>query len=345
MKVQFFLCIMSVSLFSSFVWASNQINVAIGTSVPAAAENLLLPSGPSRAAGGERFIVKFANAKMISSIKLSAYSNARNGRVLIRNAVANQGKTKIALEGLYQFGKASAGNPTNTGGKNMLTDSSFVEVLPAQAFTQIEITMEGYTNDDSSLLIQIVSTETLPLDDFLITRTGPQKKEFVGGLIDESLYASFSLSQVQRLIKQAKSPNSTDLVDKNFVCSNYSRMNPTQLDFKQRTFQLSADGKLQSEGDLEGPTQSWNQTTSGQVRTIKKFNGCGKYVVSQVLRQIGSGSLVSEVVTHLEDYVRLCVNAGYDENAIRSVSANTTFASIIDPANVVMSYEFCRAQD
>lgn len=324
--------------------AANQLNVAIGTSVPTSEQNLILPHGPSRASGGERFIVKFAGPKMITGIKISAFSVARSGKALIHNAVGSSGATKIALEGLYKFGVSTTGNPTNYNGKNMLTDSSSIEIVPNQAFNQLEITVEGFTNDDASILLQITSDAELALEDFLVTRTGPKSVESVGGLIDESRYAKFTVSELQSLMAQAKTPAATALAGKTFVCTSYTKLNPIRLNYKQRTFKMSADGQLQSDSDLDGPTQNWTQTAQGQVRSIENFNGCGKYMSYQIVRAIGSGSTISELVTDHEAYVKLCVGAGYDEHAVRTVEANSTFPSSVNSKYVVGAYEFCQAQ-
>jgi hypothetical protein len=337
LNLVFFFC-------ASTSFASNQMNVAVGTSVPASEQNLILPHGPSRSSGGERFLVKFAGAKTITAIKISAFSTARNGKALIHNATGTNGTKKVALEGLYKFGAQALGNPTNYNGKNMLTDSSSVEISPNQAFTQIEITVEGFSNDDSSVLLQITSDGELAVEDFLVTRNGPRSNESVGGLIDESRYAKFTASELQALMKQAKTPAAAALDGKTFLCTGYSKLNPIRLNYKTRTFKMAADGTLQSESDLEGATQIWSLTAQGQVRTMENVNGCGQYLSYQIVRSIGTGSLISEVVTHQEDYVKLCVSAGYDENAVRTVESNSTFPSVVDAKYSAGSYEFCQAQ-
>lgn len=333
-----------VFLSASTAMAANQLSVAVGSSVPMAAEYLVLKSGPSRASGGERFIVKFAGAKTLTAIRISAFSTARNGKALIHNAVGLNGAAKVSLDGLYKFSAVTAGNPTNHNGKNMLTDSSFVEVAPNAAFTQLEFTIEGYTNDDASVLLQVSSADELELADFLVTRTGPKNAESVGGLIDESRYAKFTPAELRSMMASAKIPAAAALAGKTFVCTSYSKLNPIRLNYKERSFKIAADGKLQSDSDLEGGTQDWAPTAQGLVRTIQNFNGCGQFTSYQILRSAGSGSTISEIVTDHEAYVKLCVGAGYDENAVRTVESNSTFPSAVDAKYSAGAYEFCRAQ-
>lgn len=324
--------------------AATSLNVAVGSSVPMAADYLTMKSGPSRAGGGERFIFKFAGAKTITGIKISAFSTARNGKALIHNAVGINGGAKVALEGLYKFGAPSTGNPTNQNGKNMLTDSSSVEIAPNAAFSQLEFQIEGYTNDDASVLLQITSADELSLADFLVTRTGPKNVESVGGLIDESRYAKFTASELRSMMASAKTPVAAALAGKKFVCTSYSKLNPIRLNYKERSFALAADGKLQSESDLEGGTQAWTTSQVGMVRKIENVNGCGTFTSYQIIRTIGSGSTISEIVVDHEAYVKLCVGAGYDENAVRTVEANSTYPSAVNAKYSVGAYEFCQAQ-
>lgn len=343
MSIRFAGLLCSLVLASSPAWAAKTLPFAIGQSVPATADALILPHGPSRASGGERFTLKFAGAKTITNIKISAFSTNRNGKALVHNAYGVNASTKVSLEGLYKFGAPSVGNATNYNGKNMLTDSSSIEIAPNQSFTALEFQVEGYTNDDASILLQVTTAEDLEISDYLFTRTA-YPKESAGGLIDESRAAKFTPAELRALMQQAKTPAASTLAGRRFSCTAYTKLNPTLVNYKERSFSVSADGKLQSESDLEGPTQAWTTTAQGQVRTIQNVNGCGTYASYQVLRAIGSGSLISEVVTDLEAYVKLCVGAGYDENAVRVVEANSTFPSAVNAKYVVDSYEFCQAK-
>ncbi|MBX2996544.1 MAG: hypothetical protein KF681_17110 [Bdellovibrionaceae bacterium] len=337
-----FLFIFATLLAFSLQAQAGQLNLAIGASVPEAQDTYVLAHGPSRAGGGEKFLVTFAAPKTLSLIKITAFSKGRAGKALIHNAVGTSAGTKVALEGLSKFARVGAGNPTNYNGKVMLTDSAYVEVAPNQAFTQLELTVEGFTNDDASILVQITSTEDIQIHDFLATRTGSAKNESAGALVDETRYAQFSPQQLSGLMSRARIPAVQEIGGKAYSCTSVTKLNPRQVDFKKRAYNVNASGALQSESDLEGATKTWSTTATGVVLSIENVNGCGRYNSYNVVRMTPSGALISEVVTHLEDYVKLCVSVGYDEAAVRAVESNSTFASSIDPKYVVDSYEYCR---
>ncbi len=105
----------------------------------------------------------------------------------------------------------------------MLADQGFVEVTPNQAFLARIRGIEGFSSSDASMLLQITSTDGLPVQDFLVTRTAGS--EIVGSFVDEANYANFTGSQARVLIKGAVQPAITDLAGKTFVCT--SRRNQT----------------------------------------------------------------------------------------------------------------------
>ncbi|MGZ6479347.1 MAG: hypothetical protein ACXWQE_08610, partial [Bdellovibrionales bacterium] len=217
-------------------FASTQVNVAFGASVPVDPSNqtLVEKHGPSRTSGGEHFIVKMSGAKMITDIKLTSFSTGKAGKALVHSAVGTNGATKVALEGLYQFDKVTAGNPVVYQKLVMLPDTTFVEVTPNQAFSQLDIVVEGFTNDDISLLLQITSSDALPVTDFMITRSG-SSGEVVGGMINETGFAKFTAENLQSLMSRGVSPALADLAGKTFVCSSYTKVTATELNFKSRT--------------------------------------------------------------------------------------------------------------
>jgi hypothetical protein len=75
--------------------------------------------------------------------------------------------------------------------------------------------------------------------------------------------------------------------------------------------------------------------------SFDNFNGCGKFVTTNVLRVTGAGNLISEVVLDLNLYIALCTKAGYDATATQAVETNSTFPSLVNARYVVDSYEFC----
>ncbi len=321
-----------------------QLNVAFGVSVPidSTGQTYVLPTGPSRATGGEHFVVKFNGPKMISEIKLSGFSTGKAGKTLIHSAKGVTGATTVSLDGLFQFAKVTNGNPVNFQNLVMLPDATFVQILPNQPFTQLDIVVEGFTNNDSSILLQITSSDGFALQEFLVSRTGPSDKESAGGLINESNFAKFTGAQLSNLMTIAAQPAAADLVGKTFVCSSYTKLDSNKVDLKRRIFALSSSGVLVSSSDLQGSNIPWALNADGLHMLVDNFTGCGRFTTANVLRKTGTGNLISEVVLDLEKYIAQCVAAGFDEAGTRAVEENSTFPSVIDSKYVVDSYEFCR---
>jgi hypothetical protein len=305
---------------------------------------LNLKTGPSRASGGEQIFIRLARAKTISEIKLTGYSASKQGKTLIHAAVASNGATKTMLEGLTKFSKMTNGTVAKYKETDqvMVTDTTFIAVAPGAAFTQLELKVEGYTNNDNSLLLQITSNDGLGAEDFIITRTA--NGETLGGLIDESKYAKFGLNELQALMGRAVSPALDDVVGKTFVCSNYTRLDGTKLNFKSRRYMSPSAGVLQSFSDLQGPVQTWSQSPHGVQLPIENNGGCGKYITKNTMRVTAAGNLIAEVILELEPFLTLCERAGFDREGARAVEINSTFPSVIDAKYVVDSYEFCRPQ-
>lgn len=319
-----------------------QLNIAFGASVPvdATGQTLVAKSGPTRSSGGEHLVIKFNGPKNISEIKLTGYSTGKAGKTLIHSATGILGAAKVSMEGLFQFAKVTAGNPQNYKNLVMLTDTAFVSVNPQQTFTQIDIVVEGYSNNDSSLLLQVTTNEALSIQDFIVTRSS--NSETMGGLIDEAKFAKFGINELQSLMKGAALPALADLVGKTFVCTNYSRLDAVKLNYKTRTYMSNAAGVLQSHSELQGPLQTWNQGAYGIELPVDNFTECGKFVSTNTVRVTGGGNLIAEVVVNLENFLTLCETAGFQKDAVRAVESNSTFPSVLDSKFVVDSYEFCR---
>lgn len=337
------LCMTAITTLISFsaLATTTHLNVAIGTSVPAdpTTTTYNFTNVPSRSGGGEKFTLKFASAKNITSIKLSGFSAGRAGKVLVRNVTGISGAATTTIPALYQFKNMTAGNAQNYKDLVMLVDASYVEATPNQVYSQIEFLFEGYTNDDASLLVQITSTDSLSEDQFMFTRAGSSQS--FGALIDETKFAKFSPDTLAKLMRQGKQLQAADLEGKTFVCSSYTKLDSAQINLKRRTYQVNAKGALQSQSDLEG-AMLWQPNSAGMVSVIANQNGCGTYTTYNVVRKTASGNLIAEVNLNLEDYVRLCAGAGYDADGTRAVELNSTFASVIDPAFVVNNFEFCQ---
>lgn len=321
---------------------TTQLNIALGTSVPAdgTGQTFVLKSGPSRAGGGEHVLIQFARAKTISEIKLTAFSAGKAGKVLIHSATGINGKTKVSLDGLFQFAKVTNGNPQNYKNLVMLADTSFVSIAPQQSFQQIDLVAEGYTNNDASLLVQVTSADGLPAEEFIMSRTS--NSDSLGAMIDEGKFAKFGINELQSLMTNAVSPTTSDLDGKTFVCSTYSRLDAVKLNAKARSYFSPATGVLQSHSDLQGPVQTWTTGAYGVELKIDNPSGCGRFTTRNVVRLTGGGNLISEVVMDLENFLIQCEAAGFEKDGVRAVETNSTYPSVLDPKMVADSYEFCR---
>lgn len=337
--------------FTSFAFSSanaaTTLSAAFGSSVPndPNGQTYVQTWGPSRSGGGEHFILKMSPAKTVTSIKISGFSTGRAGRSLIHNAVVTSGATSSAVPALFQFSKVTTGNPQNYNGKVMLPDSTNVEVAPNQVISQIDITVEGYSNDDASILFQVTTEEGLTESEFMLTRTGSHSDQTIGGLINEANYAKFTINELTKLVTAGALPVAADVAGKTYVCSSYSKLDNSQINLKNRAYTVAANGSLQSSSDIEGSNLVWTATTAGLTTVIANQNGCGVFTTYNVVRKTPAGNLIAEVNLDLEKYVQLCVSAGYDEQGTRAVQQNSTFPSGINPAYVVNSYEFCRLQN
>lgn len=321
----------------------NVLSLALGASVPAdgTGRTLAEKDGPSRSSGGEHFILKLNRAKTVSDIKITAYSTGHAGKALIHSVTGLAGATSIALPELSQFNKVTAGNPQNYRGLVMLTDTAFVESHPNQAFSKLDFVIEGYTNNDASVLIEVTSTDGFTQNEFLLSRTGPHSDETLGQLIDEDNYAKFTPEQLSQLMNNGTQPQAADLIGKTYVCSSYTKLDNAQIDFKTRAY-FANGNVIQSNSDFEDQNRAWKPTADGLVATIANQNGCGTFITQNVLRETGSGNLISEIDLDLQNYLNLCTNAGYDADGTKAVELNSTFPSVISPKAVVNAYEFCR---
>lgn len=339
-----------IALIATITLAANAapptvLSVSFGGSVPKDTSGMTMveKSGPSRANGGEHILVHLDALKTISDIKLTAYSTGHAGKVLVHSATATNGSSTVSLDGLFQFAKMTTGDGVNYQNLVMLPDTKFVEVAPNQAFSTIDIAVEGFTNNDVSLSLQITSNDGLAPAEYLITRTGDN--ETVGSYVNEAGYAKFTPAQVKTLLTVAAVPAPADLVGKTYTCTVYSRLNPTQVDSKTRTFSSPAAGILQSTSTAQGEVLTWAPAAQGIEASIPDQNGCGKFNTINVLRRTAAGNLISEVVLDLNAYVQLCTSAGYDPAGVQAVESNSTFPSILIPNYVVDTYEFCKAEN
>lgn len=336
----FALSILTLSFLASAAHAEpSTVAVSIGSSAPKTSA-FKLKAGPSRSSGGEHIVLRLSSLKTITSIKLSGFSAGRKGKTLIRNAVGFNGTTQTALEGLSKFAKVTNGNPTNQKGTVMLADTQFVEVAPNAAFGKLDLTVEGMSSSDSSILLEISFAEEVTADHFLLTRSGD--KETAGSYLNETNYAKFTAAQLATVMKVAAEPTAAELAGKTFLCTSYSKLDPIRLDFKTRAYYTGPAGELLSKSDAEGLDDRWNHMEDGLTKVIPKKNGCGDFNQLHVVRRTGDGNLIAEVVVDLDNYIDLCTKAGYDTSATRELQMYSNFPSVLASKYVAGVYEFCK---
>jgi len=313
--------------------------VSIGASAPKTSP-FKLKAVPSRAEGGEHFILRLSGVKTVTSIRLSGFSASRKGKALIRNAVAFNGTTQTVLEGLTKFAKVTIGKPSNQGGLVLLADSQFVEVQPNATFGKLDLTVEGMAHDDAGLLLEVSFAESVTADHFLLTRSGGS--ETAGSYVNESGYAKFTAAQLASVMRVAVEPAPAELAGRTFLCSSYSKLDPARLDFKTRAYYSGPAGELLSKSDAEGLDDRWDRADDGLTRVIGNKNGCGAFNTLHVVRRTGDGNLIAEVVLDLDAYIDLCTKAGYDTSATRELQLYSNFTSVLNTKYVAGVYEFCR---
>lgn len=334
------LSIIGLSLFATVAQADpSTLDVSIGASAPKTS-TFKLKSSLSRADGGEHFVLRLSSVHTVTDIKLTGASASRQGKALIRNAVAFNGPTQTVLDGLTKFAKVTMGKPTNSNGLVQLADTQFVEVAPNAAMGKIDITVEGFTNDDASLLVQVTFADAVTADNFLLTRSA--NGETAGSYVNESGYAKFTAAQLATVMKVAAEPAAADLAGQTFLCTSFTKLDPARVDFKTRTYYTGPAGELLSKSDAEGLDDRWAHTNDGLTRLIENKNGCGTFDTMQVVRRTGEGNLISEVALDLNGYIDLCTKAGYDTSATRELQLYSNFTSVLNPNYVAGVYEFCR---
>lgn len=335
-----FLLALGLSLLGTAAYAEPSIlSVSIGASAPKTSP-FKLKTGPSRGEGGEHFVLRLSSAQMVTGIKISGFSASRQGKALIRNAVAFNGTTQTVLEGLTKFAKVTMGKPTNHNGLVMVADGQFVEVAPNAVMSKIDLTVEGFANNDSSLLLQVTFANSITADHFLLTRTA--NSETAGAYLNESGYPKFTAAQLATVMRVAAEPAPADLTGRTYLCTSYSKLDPARVDYKTRTYYSGPAGELLSRSDAEGLEDRWISAENGLTRVIANKNGCGAFDTLHVVRRTGDGNLIAEVVLDLDAYIDLCTRAGYDTSATRELQQYSNFASVLHTKYVAGVYEFCK---
>lgn len=331
-----------VFLLSTRVFASTtQLNIGIGPSLNKSSipQLLSLPTTVSRSNRGEFIQITFKSQKYISSIKLVGYSNSRLGKVLIRDA-------SVGLEGLTNFSKVtSSDRAENYQNLVMLADRSFVEVEPKQSFLSLGLVVEGFANNDASLLLQITSTDDLSTKDFLVTRSSTNS-ESVGNYFDENNFKHLTVSQLRSLMKISKTPSIDEIAGKAFVCSRYPT-NPNEspiFDMVTRQYFVSPPGVLNSSSDLTSQSFIWTRSELGWTIGIMYDQvDCGKLNHRSFIRLTPEGNVIGEWTVELNEFVNACVKKGFNATASRESILSWSKPSLISPDKLIASgYDLCR---
>lgn len=307
------------TLMTTNVYAdSNQLEVGFGPSLPKGTSTFLLPTGVSRANGGEKLYINFKTSKNISSIKLTAYSNSKAGKVLIRNG--NIGLKEV-----------------------MLSHLSSVSIEPKQLLESIDLVAEGFANNDASLFLQIVSNDDLSTKEFMVTRSGAFT-ESIGEYFEEKNYARFTLAQLQLLMKISEMPTMDDLAGHTYVCSIYDLKSDRLVDYKTRLYFLGKPPNvLQSLTDIQAELAIWIRNEFGwTISSPYDAKDCGKISMMLYIRKTPEGNLIGEWNFDLEDYISSCMAKGYGRQSSRESILEWSRPSMINEKFVNLGYEFCR---
>lgn len=316
-----------------------ELDFAYGNSLPGtkAGDTYVDPDGPSRMNGGERISIRFRNPKAITALRLTAYSKSGLGKVLVRNAVADS----ALMPELFKFSDAKNGQPENYKGLVMLNAGSYIESTPNRALQNIEVTVEGFANNDSTILVELNSAEGFAYSDFVIrrSRTGEQ----IGGFFDEAAYKTFTPARVRRLMRLSQTPTFDQLNGTTWVCSSYAPNLAPSIDLFTRRYFSPAPGVLQSTSDKNGQPVTWILTQEGWKLPLDPDpSTCGPIAQTKILRFTPAGNLVAENVIDRDAVTRACLRAGFPLWQINDWIARETLPSVVNNRYNTRYYDFCR---
>jgi len=129
--------------------------------------------GPSRISGGTEYRITFQDAEKkpvalpLVAVFLYGFSESGQGKVLVRSA---SGTTDPSSDMFHALSAYSAINPGMSahelGGNVLLASGEFVAAkLPTSAafrLAELDLTLEGYTANDATAVVQLVYTENPP---------------------------------------------------------------------------------------------------------------------------------------------------------------------------------------
>ncbi|MGZ3734778.1 MAG: hypothetical protein ACXVC0_07455 [Bdellovibrionota bacterium] len=127
-----------------------------------------------RREGGETVEINFWYPLRVSNIRLSVVSKSGNGAVLVRefraNMVGPNDNGYTSIPPLYLFENLGAGNPVNFQGFDLLANQHFVSFKQNLQIQNITLQLEGFRDDDSALLLQISSPQSVTNKEIDIAR-------------------------------------------------------------------------------------------------------------------------------------------------------------------------------
>lgn len=316
-----------------------ELDFAYGQSLPGtkAGDTFTDPRGPSRNTGGEKISISFRTPKTISAIRLTAYSKSGTGKILIRNVVADS----ALMPELFKFADVKLGAPVDYQGLVMLNAGSYVETLPARPIQNMAITVEGFTSNDTTILVELASADGFAHSDFLIrrSRTGTE----IGGYFDEMAYRGFTAQSAKRLMSLSKDPTLNELNNTTWVCSGYARNAAANIDFKTRHFFSPAPGQLQSTTDKKSTPATWILTQEGWKLPLEgRSTNCGYVADNYIMRITPSGNLIKELAMDRNEIMRACLRSGFQRYQIEDFLNKQTLRSVVSDRLAVTYYEFCR---
>lgn len=141
---------------------------------------LLDPAHPNRTTPGELITVEFKSLKDVKEVRLTAYSKAGDGSVLIRKVSASildashtpAQVTSVDLPELYDASVARSGNFSRyeKTGNVMLKAYNHISMDLNQTAQKLAFQVEGFKNNDTTLLIEVFSPNGFQYYDFTIHR-------------------------------------------------------------------------------------------------------------------------------------------------------------------------------
>lgn len=321
--------------------ATVELKLAYGPSLPGSLANgtEIDTPGLSRANGGERFFFRFRDPKVISEIRISAYSRSGKGQVVMRNAVSDSS----LLKELFQYADMKNGTADNYNGLIRLSAGDSVTAVPAAAIKDLTLQAEAFADNDTTLYIEFKSPQGFTPDEFMAERTATGSS--FGSYIEE-LAEKLSVSSAQKLMSLSRDPATDELAGTAWVCSVYDLDGTKRLELKTRHFVLDGAGRLGSYTENYPEITVWVRTEDGlKIRAYPNDPklACGSKATFMILRKTPGGSTVVEYAIDKDEYFQNCMAEGISRSYLEEYLRRNTINSAVNSRRFVTNgYEFCR---